>query len=616
MLAAPTAGTPTQPLCSTGGASVVLSGLPASGSLYQDNGTSVTTISFSGSSPTISGLLPGTYRFALVNSCTPVYSADVVVQANTYKGPVLGWTYGVPNSNDYVDFASNYDIINDVDYCSVTVSNGATVTVADGKTLTVANGVHVATGSTLTFGNTSNLMQTSTSNTINTGSINYNRVTPAIRKADYVYWSTPVKNQTLLALSPLTRAGLYYTHEGSGWINVSSGSTMVSGKGYIIRGPETYPVTGGLPYPATFIGTPNNGLVTTGVNGGTFCLIGNPYPSALKADKFLTDNQTILEGTIYFWTHNTYAGTGTTTKYTANDYASYNLSGGVDTKPANSMPSAAPPSGNIAAGQGFFAKVTTTGPVIFDNSMRLGGNANGDFYKPGKEAKTTGLERNRVWLNMTNEEGAFKRLLVGYIEGATNSYEGLFDGETFDGNKYLDFYSINENRRLTIQGRALPFEDTDTVPLGYKTTIVGDFTIGIDHADGNLSTQKIYLEDKKTGTVHDLGQSNYTFTTEAGTFADRFVLRYTNKTLGTGDFENIENGILVSVKDKVVKVISSKENLKDITIFDVAGKQLYNKNKVGATELSISNLQSSNQVLLIDITLENGYKTTRKIIFQ
>ncbi|WP_431243378.1 T9SS sorting signal type C domain-containing protein [Flavobacterium sp. P21] len=217
---------------------------------------------------------------------------------------------------------------------------------------------------------------------------------------------------------------------------------------------------------------------------------------------------------------------------------------------------------------------------------------------------------------MTNEEGAFKQILVGYIEGATNSYEILYDGSTLDGNKYLDFYSLADTEKLTIQGRALPFTDNDTVPLGYKTTITGDFTIAIDQADGDLSTKKIYLEDKKTGTVHDLGQSNYTFTTEAGTFADRFVLRYTNKTLGTGNYENIENSILVSVKNKNIKVLSSKEMIKDVTIYDISGKLLCSKTKVSSNDLQISNLQSSSQVLIVKVTLENDFTTSKKIIFQ
>jgi hypothetical protein len=191
-----------------------------------------------------------------------------------------------------------------------------------------------------------------------------------------------------------------------------------------------------------------------------------------------------------------------------------------------------------------------------------------------------------------------------------------YDGETFDGNIFLDFYSVNNQNKFTIQGRSLPFAETDVVPLGYRSTIAGDFTISIDQVDGDLASHAVYIEDKKTGVIHDLKAGKFTFTTTAGTYNDRLVLRYTNKTLGTGDFENTENGILVSVKNKVIKVNSAKETIKDVTIFDVSGKLLYSKKKAGTTELQIPDLQAANQVLLVKVTLDNNYTTAKKIIFQ
>ncbi|OXE97566.1 T9SS sorting signal type C domain-containing protein [Flavobacterium araucananum] len=244
--------------------------------------------------------------------------------------------------------------------------------------------------------------------------------------------------------------------------------------------------------------------------------------------------------------------------------------------------------------------------------MRLGATDNTQFFKQDKSATAT----NRVWLNMTSQNGLFKQMLVGYVAGASNDYENRYDGVTLDGNPYLDFYSFNNGNKYVIQGRGLPFLDTDTVPLGYRTTVEGEFTIAIDETDGDLSSQNIYLEDKTTGKIQDLKAANYTFQTAIGTFTDRFVLRYTNKTLGVGDVENLDNNVLVAVKDKVVKVTSTKENIKQVTLFDVSGKLLYDKNKVGTTELQLQNLPLSNQVLLVNITLENGFVTTKKIIFK
>jgi hypothetical protein len=206
-------------------------------------------------------------------------------------------------------------------------------------------------------------------------------------------------------------------------------------------------------------------------------------------------------------------------------------------------------------------------------------------------------------------------MLVGYIDGATNGVDVNYDGQTFDGNIFVDFYSVNNQNKFTIQGRSLPFAETDVVPLGYRSTIAGDFTISIDQVDGDLTNHAVYIEDKKTGVIHDLKVGKFTFTTTAGTYNDRLVLRYTNKTLGTGDFENTESDLIISVKDKVIKVNSAIENIKQINIFDVTGKNLYAKNKIEATDFQISNLQSGNQVLFIKVTLENGFIVSKKIIF-
>jgi hypothetical protein len=97
----------------------------------------------------------------------------------------------------------------------------------------------------------------------------------------------------------------------------------------------------------------------------------------------LTDNAGVLDGTLYFWTHNTSIGIGVSNPgsgfaYSGDDYASYNLTGGTATAaaPSDADKSAANPNiptGKIAAGQSFFAssKVSITGSsILFDNSMR------------------------------------------------------------------------------------------------------------------------------------------------------------------------------------------------------------------------------------------------------
>ena len=248
--------------------------------------------------------------------------------------------------------------------------------------------------------------------------------------------------------------------------------------------------------------------------------------------------------------------------------------------------------------------------------MRVSGH-NNQFFKPGKTSKgNAAVEKHRLWLNMTNDQGAFKQTLIGYISGATNDIEVDFDGLSFDGNSFIDFYSVNDSKKLAIQGRGLPFEDTDKVPMGYRSKLDGNFTIGIGKADGLLASQKVYLEDTQTNTVHDLTASDYVFTTEKGTFNDRFVVSYSNKTLGSGEFEVPENAIDVIAKNKIITISSGMDNISQVFVYDLSGKQLYKKDKISDVSLVTQSLNFSEQVLLVKVVLENGKTVTRKIIFR
>ncbi|MEP6806904.1 MAG: T9SS sorting signal type C domain-containing protein [Flavobacterium sp.] len=627
----PTATT-VQPTCAVNTGTITITAPTGAGTTYSIDGSTYTN-----TTGIFAGLAVGPYNVTAKNSsgCTsPITVVNIIAATvKTWTGATstrwdlaANWSpIGVPTATDCVVIpnVTRKPIISGTGVNGVaqalTINANASLSVFSDNTLTVTNAITVAPTGSLVFENHSGLLQLNDSPTINTGNITYKRITPQIRLADFTYWSTPVSPQTLLGVSPLTLFDKYFGYDGDNWVGTNSSTVMTVGKGYIIRGPQTYSRTVKADYEASFIGVPNNGdLSGETLAANKFYLIGNPYPSALDAKKFLAAN-TFLNGTLYFWTHNTPVVFAPGYLYSSNDYAVYNLTGGTGTLAAisGSIPgnNAAIPSGKIAAGQSFFASAGTSGgTVTFNNSMRSGSVDNTQFFKPGTTAN--GTEANRVWLNMTNDGGAFKQLLVGYVDGASNEFDKNYDGLTFDGNDYIDFYSVANENKYVIQGRALPFSDADTVPLGYRTVIEGEFTISIDGTDGSLSNQNIYLEDKTAGKVHDLTAGNYTFKTATGNFTDRFVLRYTNKTLGIGDVENADNNLIVSVKDKVIKVTSTKENIKQVTIFDITGKLLYDKNKVGTTELQLQNLPFSNQVLLVKVILENNSATTKKIIFK
>ena len=578
-----------------------------------------------------------TYTVTVTNAsgCTAsATTAAVVVNAST-KWNGIAWSNGDPNSTKKIIFDGDYTFgtnlpASDLAGCSCEVLSG-TITVPDGFTLTLTNELTV-TGGSLTFENNASLVQTSTTATNNnTGKIYYKRHTTPVRRYDYTYWSSPVQPQTMIALSPNTLSDKFWSFDSDAndWVlSDGGGATMQPANGYSIRAPQTFDiVTPAIDTAPTFFGVPNNGnysfpSTATAANNKSY-LLGNPYPSALDADAFLSNNSGVLDGTLYFWTHNSnVTPIGAFYEYSDNDYATFNLTGGTGTAAAlNTGVNNSIPSGKIAAGQGFFATGIATGPINFTNAMRVGvGSITGDnsqFFRTTKtKAKTaTAIEKNRVWLNLYNTKGAFKQALIGYVTGATNAYDSGYDGESFDGNEFVDFYSVTPENYLVIQGRALPFDETDTVPLGYRSKEEMNLNISIDQTDGVLATQNIYIEDKLLNVIHNIKDTPYAFTTEAGTFDNRFVLRYTDKTLGTGDFNPLSNQIIISKDKNELKIKSELETIKRVTVFDLLGRKVFEKDTEDSNEFRSSSVSLSKQIGVVKVTLTNGKVISKKVRF-
>jgi hypothetical protein len=607
-------------------------------------------------SENVTGLTIGTtfyVRLRAENSCgTSANSTTIVVSIPTTTYNAGAWDNGVPDSNKKVVF-SYFDITSPIttqlNACSCQINSGVNVVVGvagalnDTAILKLENELNVMGSGTLTFENNASLVQVNDA-AVNTGTIIYKRNTTPMKNYDYTYWSSPVAGQTLKALSPNTLSDKYFSFSMNSWVIELNGvNTMGVGKGYIIRVPKPdvlFPngeYWTGTTYlqPVEFKGVPNNGVYSRPIDPvGYNNLIGNPYPCAMSADAFLLENSinnSRLEGTIYFWTHNTAIANG---RYSGTDFASYNYLGGVGTGAAPSASTGGAntsvPSGYIAAGQSFLAiSANGAGPVIFNNGMRVSSvNKNTQFFK-GTKSKAASIEKNRIWLILTNKEGAFKQMLVGYATGATNGFDSAFDGVSLDSNKYIDFYSVNDNRNFVIQGRALPFDKTDKVPLGYKTSIDGTFEISIDQVDGILAGQTVFIEDKVTKVIHNLKNGAYSFSTSKGVFDDRFVLRYTDNSVVVtnpimtnpvvADLKVLDpnkgRAVVVSVKDHQIKINSLDETIGMVMVYDLTGKLLYQNEHVNKNEFVIHNLKSSDQFLIVLTQLLNGKWITQEIVF-
>lgn len=566
---------------------------------------------------------------------TIINCGDIIT---TWNG--TAWSNGVPYNKIVGIINGNYNTISNGSFvcCSLIVNSGKIVNIGANTHITVTGDITV-TGNLNVLNNGSLVQVDDTA--INTGNISYERIV-SIRKNDYVYWSSPINSFNVNAISPLTPSNYILKwsptalngNGGFGNWTTATGEIMIPAKGYIVRGPETFTNTT-QNFTTTFVnGVPNNGLITipilrgnytganyTGTNGtqitrfdDNWNLIGNPYPSAIRALDFLNLN-TNIEGAVRLWTHTNlpssaisspFYGTSSS-NYNPADYITYNGLGTV-TGPTGF-------NGLIAGGQGFLVQMNdgaaATQNVIFNNSLRSATYANNQFYRNAANDNAD-FQASRIWLDIVDSDNNSDRTLVGYIDGATTEKDRLFDAVTAIGTN-MKIYSLLGGDIMTIQGKAYPIDVNDRINLGVNVMSNGNYSIAIAALDGVASDLPIYLEDKALNIIHNLRQSPYMFFATAGNFNDRFVLRYTNETLGNDDFIALNE--LMVLSNNNIQVISTKSLITNVKIYNVLGQLLLDSNEMSVSEFETLKIQKSNSTLLVKVTLENGAIVTKKIVF-
>jgi PQQ-dependent dehydrogenase (s-GDH family) len=512
----------------------------------------------------------------------------------TWNG--IAWSNGQPSSNKEVNFTGDYTSNGIVEACRVNVIGTANVIFKTNHTLKVTNAVAVSAGASLTFEDNASLLQINPNS--NFGNIKMKRnSTPMIRQ-DYTAWASPVLNQQLLSFSPNTLPTRFYEYFSTGSTTATAYQTIAptnnfsQGKGYMIRVDNTWSPTIPTVFNGEFNGVPFNGNVSQ-VLGIGYNLLGNPYPSPINARAFLADNSNST--TLYYWTHTIPAIAGS---YPINNYAAFTTLGGVASAAGGVVPL-----DYIQVGQGFFVNTASGGIANFMNTQRTFGSASQQFFKTSPIVET-----HRIWLNLNDENNKYNQILVGYTNGATNAIDAS-DGLVLNDSQSL-IYNLINNQKYVIQGRELPFQDTDIVPLGLKINQAGTYSISFENADGIFQTQNIYLKDNYNFTIHDIKQIPYSFTSQIGDFKDRFQLVYKN------DLLSIDNNVKVILYSdgNELYVKSTHETINEIIVFDVLGRELVDFENINLNTFHTNKLNTFQQTLVLKIVLASGKISTQKFI--
>ncbi|RZJ59994.1 MAG: T9SS type A sorting domain-containing protein, partial [Flavobacterium sp.] len=522
------------------------------------------------------------------------------------------WSNGLPSLDKRAIVTADLPITADMSMCTLHIIGEAEVTVASGINLTVANEVNIAATATLTVENNANLVQID--NVPNTGKAIIKRNSSAIQRLDYTMWSSPVTGQNLFDFSNETVPTRFYSYntttnhfEVIPGLGDDSTTLFVKGHGYHIRMPNNHPTTPTV-WEGEFYGLPNNGtaivpLVTNNDQDFRFNMVGNPYPSAISIERFIERNRLVITGELWFWRK-----TNDPLKSSYCTITNAGYAGNVDLIDSESYD----PQGIINTGQGFIVKAISGAPVslIFNNSLREANN-NDNFFRMSN-TETSPTHMNRFWLNIKKEGSAYGQVLVNYMTGATNEIDHGIDGRTM-GDGEVSLYTIAAEQKLAIQGRQLPFINSDAVAVGFKANAAGTYSIVLDKFDGVFTGQAIYIKDNLLGTYNNIKEGAYEFITEEGTFDDRFEVVYVNQALGTNDNVIVANEVIVFKQNTDLNVNSGSAIMQSIKVFDLRGRTLYENTSVNSSETVIGNLGVKDQVVIVQVNTDKG-TVSRKVI--
>ncbi|AOW21000.1 hypothetical protein LPB138_10060 [Urechidicola croceus] len=436
---------------------------------------------------------------------------------------------------------------------------------------------------------------------------------------------------------------------GDNTINVTEGFSMkgISGAS-AIDAEQNY----------VFIGKPNNApeeiygdMVHTTFPAGTTpegytynSLTGNPFPSALDADKFIDDNETTTTGELFFWEH---WGGGN------HNWADYRAGYSVYTK-ATGVPAAAHPDGAggleagsktpgqyVPVGQAFYVISSGAGgPVVFKNSQRvfkvelddIDNDDHSIFTRSNDKTKgnqnvqnrasteSREIEKQVIRLGFESPVGYHRQVAVAFLEGATDEIDHGYDGKA--GDFYTnDAFFIQDDTYLVIQAFG-EFDEDREIPISIfidEENNGGLQKIMVDGLKNIPESTNIFIKDNLTGLTHDIKYETFEVNLETGEHKDRFLLVFKSQVLSLEESGILDDKmtIYLNKSQQTIGIIKTADvTINKASLFNYLGQemQVWNKNLDNSNlQLPLKDLSTGAYILKVET---DSKLVTKKLIIE
>jgi hypothetical protein len=439
--------------------------------------------------------------------------------------------------------------------------------------------------------------------------------------ADYTYADGVPSSAIKLSsywMYKLEDSGLGY----SAWAKVGNTEEVKVGQGYSMKGSNTN--AGEQNY--TFEGKPNNGVIELTISANNHHLVGNPYPSAIDADKFIVDNG-LTTGAIYYWEH--YGGDTHLLSGYQGGYATYTIGGGVkaSSSPGDGVSSLGAsvkgaPKRYIPVGQGFFVVGDQNGGQIqFNNSQRVfeAETFGNSIFMRTENSKTTTSNnsgndlRPKFRIGFDAPQINHRQILLTLDENTTDRVDWGYDAEmlqVFDD----DMYWVIDDKKYVIQATN-EFGFDKEIPLGIQTKKGGLIRIKIDELENAEEYPFLYIKDSLTGETHDITNQDFEINLEAGEYLNRFFL-VRQATLNITEEVTLLDGVQVYMNNSISELQLNRlvdTEILNVSVFNYLGQQVKTWN-INADERFISlPLKIVTGAYIVKVETTNG-NVNKKII--
>jgi hypothetical protein len=325
----------------------------------------------------------------------------------------------------------------------------------------------------------------------------------------------------------------------------------------------------------------------TGTGSSSWNLIGNPYPSYINVDTFLTTNTTSLKDAyeaVFVWN--------------------------AETENYDAMTD-----GFIHPGQAFFVNSNVASTNVSITASMLSHQRNINFYKSENK------QFPKILLNFSDGTIS-KQTEINYLDGKTTGLDPRFDIGLFDGvaaNLSIFTHLVTNNEGISLMRQTLPNSDFENmvIPIGINAMAGKEITFSAD-ATNLPDGLHLYIEDKINNSFTKLDDKDAiykTATTDAINGVGRFYIHTTNSVLGAEDVVGLQHIGMYTTSNSNLRIVGLSAGQVALKIYSLLGKEVLNHTFQAEGVADITLPKVSKGIYIIQLTTDNG-SLNKKIILK